>query len=69
MIKYKDYKEGFYYLYAENEVEPTLVHGYYCTDLNGEFVFGFNMYDGGNLVQAQDLTASTIVKPVVIKEL
>jgi hypothetical protein len=62
------FKEGFYYLKSSNETEPTLVHGYHCTDLDGAFVFGFNTHDGGGLVCASDLTAETDVVSVKIVE-
>lgn len=63
-----EYKEGFYYLKNPNETEPTLVHGYYCTDLDGAFVFGFNTHDGGGLLPLSDLTTDTEVVPVEINE-
>ncbi len=62
----KHYEEGFYYLTSDGEPEPILVHGYKCTDLDGEFVFGFNTHDGGNLVKLSDLTDDTTVTPVEI---
>jgi hypothetical protein len=60
-------KEGLYFLKRQGE-EPVLVHGYNCTDLNGEFVFGFNTHDGGGLVPLSDLCEDTIIVPVTIVE-
>lgn len=57
-------KEGFYYLYSPDESEPTLVHGYKCSDLGDKFVFGFNTHDGGGLVLESDLVAETRVVAV-----
>ena len=59
-------KEGFYHLTRPSEPEPTLVHGYKCTDMNGDFVFGLNTHDGGGLVPLVDLTEDTVVTPVDI---
>ena len=64
----KELKEGFYYLKNSNEPEPTLVHGYECSDLNGAFVFGFNTYNGGCILPLSDLSAETKVVPVKITE-
>lgn len=61
-------KEGYYYLKKPGE-EPTLVHGYHCTDLNGEFIFGFNTYDGGGYVALSGLTKDTVIVPVKVEEL
>lgn len=60
--------EGFYFLKSPDEPEPVLVHGYRCTDLGGQFVFGFNTYDGGSLVPLSELTEDTIIVPVEIVE-
>jgi hypothetical protein len=59
-------KEGFYYL--ENKTESTLVHGYYCTDLSGVFVFGFNTHDGGGLIPLSDLTVETKIIPAEVRK-
>lgn len=59
-------KEGFYNLISEDEKEPVLAHGYHCTDLEGEFVFGFNTHDGGGLVKLTDLSSDTKVTPVTV---
>ena len=59
-------EEGFYYLHPPSEPEPTLTHGYYCSDLGGRFVFGFNTHDGGGLVELSDLTSGTTVTSVAI---
>jgi hypothetical protein len=64
----EEFKEGFYYLKSPAEPEPTLVHGYKCTDMNGTFVFGFNVHDGGGLIPITDLTSETKVVPVEINE-
>ena len=62
-------REGFYYLKTRDNSElPVLVHGYNCTDLGGKFVFGFNTYDGGGLVELADLLDNTIVVPVTVSE-
>ena len=63
-----EYKEGFYHLYNPSEEEPVLVHGYHCTDMGGEFVFGFNTHDGGNLVPLSDLGKDSRVVPVAVSE-
>jgi len=55
-------------LYSPLEKEPVLVHGYNCTDMGGEFVFGFNTHDGGNLVTLAELTEETRIVPVDIVE-
>ena len=60
-------EEGFYYIQHPAETEPTLVYGYQCSDLDGEFCFGFNTYDGGGLLPALDLADGTVVIPVEIK--
>lgn len=62
------YKEGFYYLTSEHEPEPVLVHGYNCSDLDGEFVFGFNTHDGGGLLPLSEMIESTKIVPVTIRE-
>jgi len=63
------YVEGFYTLASPSEPEPVLVHGYFCTDEGGQFVFGFNTHDGGGIVFAYDVPSTTIVQKVmVIKE-
>lgn len=63
-----EYKEGFYYLKRPHEEKPTLVHGYFCNniDMEGQFVFGFNTHDGGGLILSSDLTDDTEVMPVEI---
>lgn len=61
-------KDGMYNLYTPGEKEPVLVHGYHCTDQNGEFVFGFNVHDGGGIVSSYDLNIKTVVVPVDIIE-
>ena len=62
----RDMKEGFYYLSSPDYPENTLVRGYYCSDLNGECVFGFNTYDGGGLIPMKDLTSETTIHAVDI---
>lgn len=47
-------KEGYYFLDNPVDSKPTLVYGYHSTDRD-EFVFGFNIYDGGGLVPMSDL--------------
>ena len=64
----KKMKEGFYHLYNPNEKEPVLVHGYYCTDMDGQFVFGFNTHDGGSLLPLTDLSKESLAIPVTIME-
>ena len=64
----KDLDEGFYYLTSEQEPDPVLVHGYNCTDLDGKFIFGFNLHDGGQFVALDDLTKDTTVTAVSIVE-
>jgi hypothetical protein len=61
-----DLKEGYYYLKSPSENEPVLVRGYYCTDLGGEFAFGFNAYDGGGLLPISELTADTTMHLIEI---
>lgn len=60
------YEEGFYTLTRPSEPEPVLVHGYPCTGMGGEFVFGFNIFDGGYLVVASDLPDDTVVQRINI---
>ena len=60
--------EGFYRLYSPEEEEPTLVHGYFCSDLGGKFFFGMNTYDGGHGVELSDLLDTSKVVPVRIVE-
>jgi len=60
-------KEGYYYLKTEGE-EPTLVHGYHCTDMGGKFGFGFNTHDGGGFLIAEDLADGTEAVPVTVTE-
>ena len=60
------YAEGYYYIFSPNESEPVLAHGYHCTDLDGEFVFGFNTHDGGGLLKLSDLSETSSVVPVDI---
>lgn len=52
-------QEGYYFLINSDEPEPTLVHGYRCSDLDGQFVFGFNTHDGGGVVPLFDLSENT----------
>ena len=59
-------EEGFYYLTSTEEPEPLLVHGYRCTDMDGQFVFGFNTHDGGALLPLFDLTDKTTITKVSI---
>ena len=63
MVKFK---EGFYYLQVPSEEKPVLVHGYPCKDLNGAFIFGFNIYDGGGYIPLSDLIKGTEITPVAI---
>jgi hypothetical protein len=58
-------KEGFYILKNPNEPD-VLVHGYHCTDLKGDFVFGFNTYDGGGLIPLNDLTEESTFHAIEI---
>ena len=64
-------QEGFYYLHSEIEETPVLVHGYYLTidEKTGycRFVFGFNIHDGGGLVEFDDLAKDTEIEPVNIE--
>ena len=62
----KKFREGFYYLKVPSEDEPVLVHGYHCADLDGEFIFGFNTYDGGAYIPLKDLVEGTEITPVAI---
>ena len=59
-------KEGYYHLINSDDPEPVLVKGYFCTDLKGEFVFGFNTYDGGGLLPLSDLSDNSIIANVDI---
>ena len=61
-------KEGFYNLYTPKEESPTLVYGYNCTDMGGDFVFGFNTVDGGGLIPLKDLTEETRIVKVKLLE-
>jgi len=58
--------DGFYHLTCESDPEPVLVHGYFCTDLEGQYVFGFNTHDGGSLVQLSDMHDVSEIIPVDI---
>ncbi len=58
------FEEGYYTLTSKEEPEPVLVHGYYCTDLDNKFVFGFNTHDGGGLVTLSGLSEGTTVERV-----
>ncbi len=64
----KKLKEGFYHLKSKREKKPVLVHGYYCTDLDGVFVYGFNIHDGGGLLLHSDLSKDTEVIPVELNK-
>ena len=55
---------GFYYLTSKEEPEPLLVHGYFCTDMDGQFVFGFNTHDGGGMLPLSDVRKSTTITKV-----
>ena len=59
-------EEGYYFLINKEEPEPVLVHGYHCSDMDGQFVFGFNTYDGGALVPLFDLSEDTTIIKVSI---
>lgn len=48
--------------------EPVLVMGYESRDY-GEFVFGFNVHDGGGVLPLSYLHESTTFKRVMIVEL
>jgi len=61
-------EEGFYFLRSPSEPEPVLVHGYFCSDMAGAFVFGFNTYDGGGLISMDDISSDTLVTKVKIEE-
>jgi hypothetical protein len=67
MIIFKE-QNGFYHLVSKQEPEPVLVHGYHCSDLNGEFVFGFNTHDGGGLLPLSDVSCNTKIIKVTITE-
>lgn len=58
--------EGFYYLMSLDEPAPCLVHGYYCTDDGGRFVYGFNTHDGGGMVRHDDLDDDVKVEQVKV---
>ena len=60
----EEYEEGFYQLTSKTEPEPLVVYGYKCSDLDGAFVFGFNIHDGGGLLPLDDLNDTTTVTPV-----
>ena len=60
-------EEGYYALINKGEIEPVLVHGYHCSDMDGQFVFGFNTYDGGGLVPLFDLSEETTIIKVSVK--
>lgn len=64
----EDLAEGFYHLVSKEEPEPILVHGYKCTDMGGQFVFGFNTHDGGGLVPLLDIKEGVQIIPVTISE-
>lgn len=57
-------EEGFYYLTNPEDPEPLLVHGYRCTDMDGQFVFGFNTHDGGALIPLFDLSEASVITKV-----
>jgi len=61
-------KEGYYNLHNNSEDAVVLVYGYYCADLDGAFVFGFNTADGGGLLPLSDLSDDSWFKAVEIKE-
>jgi len=63
----EEYEEGFYHLYTPNEAAPVLVHGYFYQPLN-EFIFGFNIHDGGGWVPVSDLKDESRVVKVNITE-
>jgi hypothetical protein len=54
-------KEGLYWVTRPGEREPVLAHGYYCTDIGGKFVYGFNTHDGGGFVAHDHLVSSAKV--------
>ena len=62
-------KEGFYILKGTELEDTVLTHGYYCSDMNNAFVFGFNTHDGGGLIPLDDLSLSTTYHAVDIPEL
>ena len=57
-------EEGYYYLTSKDEPEPVLVHGYRSSDMDGQFIFGFNTHDGGAFVPLFDLCEDTIITKV-----
>ena len=61
-------KEGYYNLYNDNEPSPVVVYGYYCSDMDGQFVFGFNTCDGGGILPLKDLAEGSAVWPIVWRE-
>ena len=62
----REFQPGFYHLTSPDEILPVLVQGYFCSDLKGKFVFGFNTHDGGGLLPLHDLTEKTEVTLVEI---
>jgi len=61
-------KKGYYYLIVDSDPEPVLVHGYKCSDMKGEFGFGFNTYDGGGFLPLSEVSSCTKIVPVSIVE-
>lgn len=65
-LKKERYQEGFYYLQTPGE-EAVLVYGYNCDDVNGgDFVFGYNMADGGAILPLSNLRGDTLITSVII---
>ena len=59
------YKQGFYWLLSDGE-SPTLVFFYFNKDA-GKAGFGFNTFEGGGFLPADDLTSNTDVVKADIK--
>lgn len=59
-----EFEEGFYLLRHPNEDKPVLAHGYFCSDMGGEFVFGFNTHDGGGLISLKHVSEKTKIERV-----
>ena len=60
-------EEGLYYLISE-EGEKTLVEGYRCTDMDGQFVFGFNTIDGGGVIPLFDLSEKSQIISAIVSD-
>ena len=63
-MKEQNLEEGFYSLKSDSEEEPVIVYGYHCTDMSGEFGFGFNIHDGGGFLPLYDISDGTKITRV-----